>query len=109
MEAVRTMKFSAEFCHLMTTPMAKLALERGEEVHDDVNGRLLTEEWFEADKRNYVRDVSLPGIAGGLLGFKKVDAKDGIGYEYEAIRVPAPRQGEISGVQAERPMLGEGQ
>jgi len=36
METVRSMKFSENFVHLMTTPVAKLALERGDESKDDI-------------------------------------------------------------------------
>jgi len=104
MEVVAKMKFTENFVHLMTTSVAKLALERGEEVRDDVDGRLLTEEWLEADKMKYVRDYSLPRMASGLIGFKK--SEEG----YESIRVPAPKQGEISsGVVSQAPQLEDGQ
>ena len=105
MEAVRKMKFTENFVHLMTTPVAKLALERGEEVRDDEDGRLLTVGEFEADKQKYARDFSLPGIAHGVLGFRK--SKSGEGYE--PIRVRAPKQGEIASAVEEHPMLESGQ
>lgn len=90
MEAVRKMKFSENFVHLMTTPVCKLALERGETVVDDVDGRLLTEKLFLEEKEKYVRE-------GGplLLGFKK--AKSGEGYETIHVPVAARKQVE-SGV-----------
>jgi hypothetical protein len=86
MEAVKRMKFSENFMHLMTTPVAKLALERGEVVEDidfdgTHTGKFLTAEWFEDDKKKYV-PVGLP--SGGILGFKKAESGEG----YEAISIP---------------------
>jgi hypothetical protein len=108
--AIKRMKFSDNFVHLMTTPVAKLALERGEVVEDyDFNGqktgRILTDEWFEADKKDYVRDYSLPGMARGIIGFKKAESGEG----YEVIRVPVARQGEIANGQVDRLKLEAGQ
>ena len=85
MEAIKKMEFSEQFVHLMTTPVCKLALERGEIVVDDVDGRLLTEQLFLEEKEKYVRESTAGPI---LLGFKKVQADDGIGYEYATINVP---------------------
>ena len=107
MEAVRKMKFSENFMHLMITPVAKLALERGEVVEDidfdgTHTGKFLTQEWFDKDKKEYVRDYSLPGMASGVIGFKK--SEEG----YETIRVPSPRQGEIASGQVDRMQLEDG-
>ena len=101
-KAIREMKFSENFVHVMTTPCAKLALERGEEVRDDVDGRLLTMEEYESDKQKYIREP-LPNI--GLLGFKR--AKEGEGYE--AINVPGIERREITGGESQRLRLEDGQ
>ena len=47
LESLRKMDSPDNFVHLMTTPVWKLALERGEVCHDDVKGELLTEEMFD--------------------------------------------------------------
>ena len=90
MEAVRKMKFSENFVHLMTTPVCKLALERGETVVDDVDGRLLTEKLFLEEKEKYVRE------AGPLLlGFKRSESGEG----YDPIHVPVAVRNQVeSGV-----------
>jgi len=100
MEAVKKMKFSENFVHLMTTPVCKLALERGETVVDDVDGRLLTEKLFLEEKEKYVRE-------GGplLLGFKK--AKSGEGYE--TIHVPVAARKQVESGMSSSLQLGEGQ
>ena len=75
-----------------------------DENNDTDKNLPFTEEWLEADKRKYVRDYSLPRMASGLIGFKKS------GEGYESIRVPAPKQGEISsGVVSQAPQLEDGQ
>lgn len=107
MEAVRKMKFTDNFMHLMTTPVAKLALERGEVVEDidfdgTHTGKFLTAEWFEDDKKKYV-PVGLP--SGGILGFKKAESGEG----YEAISVPGAELRQVASGQVDRPQLGEGQ
>ena len=107
MEAVRKMKFTDNFMHLMTTPVAKLALERGEVVEDidfdgTHTGKFLTHEWFEDDKKKYV-PVGLP--SGGILGFKKAESGEG----YEAISVPGAELRQVTSGQVDRPQLGEGQ
>ena len=81
MDSVKKMEFSAEFCHLMTTPVAKLALERGDPVYDTETNERLTEEIYEAHKQ---KSLKVPVRNSGILGFKR--AKDGDGYE--AIKVP---------------------
>jgi len=60
----------------MTTPTARLALERGEIVTDDQTGEVLTEEVWEREKAKNLR-LGIPNA--GLLGFKK--AVEGEGYE----------------------------
>ena len=107
MEAVRKMKFTDNFVHLMSTPYAKLALERGEVVEDidfdgTHTGKFLTAEWFEDDKKKYV-PVGLP--SGGILGFKKAESGEG----YEAISVPGAELRQVASGQVDRPQLGEGQ
>ena len=96
MESVKKMQFSANFVHLMTTPTAKLALERGEEVKDDVTGEILTHEIFDEHKQ---KSLKIPVRNAGILGFKR--AKDGEGYE--AIKVPGFVPPEITS--AETPKL----
>jgi hypothetical protein len=92
MEAVRKMKFSENFVHLMTTPVCKLALERGETVVDDVDGRLLTEQLFLEEKEKYVREATVGPV---LLGFKR----SGSGEGYEPIYVPVAARNQVdSGV-----------
>ena len=81
MDAVKKMKFSAEFCHLMTTPTAKLALERGEEVKDTDTGEILTHEIFDAHKQ---KSLKIPVRNAGILGWKRAESGEG----YEAIKVP---------------------
>jgi hypothetical protein len=76
MEEVKKIKFSENFVHLMTTPTARLALERGEIVTDDQTGEVLTEEVWEREKAKNLR-LGIPNA--GLLGFKK--AVEGEGYE----------------------------
>ena len=105
MAEVGKMKFSESFVHLMTTPVAKLALERGEECHDDVTGELLTEELFDRDKQKYI-PVGVPN--SGILGFKKVDAKDGIGYEYAPIAVPGAELRQVQSGASQVPQLEDG-
>ncbi len=79
MEAVKKMKFSANFVHLMSTPCAKLALERGEICIDNETGEQLTEDMFQKHKEKNLR-LSPPN--GGLIGFKKSEDNEG----YECIR-----------------------
>jgi hypothetical protein len=103
MGAVKKMKFSAEFVHLMTTPVAKLALERGEVVEDidfdgTHTGKFLTQELFEDDKKKYV-PVGLP--SGGILGFKKAESGEG----YEAISVPGAELRQVASGKVDRPQL----
>jgi hypothetical protein len=81
MDAVKRMEFSNNFVHLMTTPAAKLALERGEIVTDDVTGEVLTEKIYDEHAE---KSLKLPIRSGGILGFKKAKDRDG----YEAICVP---------------------
>ena len=100
-DIISKMKFSENFMHLMTTPVAKLALERGEECKDDVTGELLTEEMFARDKEKNLR-LGVPNA--GLLGFKKAEEGEG----YEAINIPGSEQREISSGQVDRPQLGGG-
>jgi len=97
MEAVKKMEFSANFVHLMTTPIAKLALERGEEVEDiDFDGirtgKFLTQEWFDKDKQEYV-PVGLPNC--GLLGFKR--SESGEGYEPITVKLAESKMVASSG------------
>jgi hypothetical protein len=88
MEAVKKMKFSDNFVHLMTTPVCKLALERGETVVDDVDGRLLTEKLFLEEKEKYVREATAGPV---LLGFKRSETCEG----YEPIHVPVAARKQI--------------
>ena len=97
-EAIAKMKFSENFMHLMTTPVAKLALERGEECRDDVTGELLTEEMFARDKQKYVSQ-GLPN--GGILGFKRSESGEG----YEAINVPGAELRQVASGHVDRPQL----
>jgi hypothetical protein len=101
MDAVKKMKFSDNFMHLMTTPVAKLALERGEESRDDKTGELLTEEIFrqhkEQNPRLAVRNV-------GILGFKKAESGEG----YEAICVPGMELRKVAS-SSDLKMLGGGE
>ena len=100
MQSVQKMKFSANFVHMMTTPVAKLALERGEVVKDDVTGEILTERIYDDHKEKNLR-ISVPN--GGILGFKKAD--DG----YESIRVPGFVAPQIETSESQTPkLLGEG-
>jgi hypothetical protein len=101
MEAVKKMKFSENFVHLMTTPVCKLALERGETVVDDVDGRLLTEQLFLEEKEKYVR-VELPN--GGLLGFNRSESGEG----YDPISVPGAELRQVSSGQVDRMQLEDG-
>jgi hypothetical protein len=103
MEAVKKMKFTDNFVHLMSTPYAKLALERGEVCIDDVTGEQLTEEMFQRDKEKNLR-LSPPNM--GLIGFKKLE--DGEGYE-SIRRVPAVEKLGIASGQVDRMQLEEGQ
>jgi hypothetical protein len=105
MEAVKRMRFSENFVHLMTTPVCKLALERGETVVDDVDGRLLTEKLLLEEKEKYVRE---PGAGPLLLGFKKVKADDGIGYEYSTIHIPVAARNQVESGVNNMLQLGEG-
>jgi hypothetical protein len=81
MEAVGKMKFSENFVHMLTTPVAKLALERGETVRDPDTGEVLTERIYDEHKQ---KNLGIPVRNVGILGFKR--AKDG--HSYEAICVP---------------------
>jgi hypothetical protein len=101
MEAVKKMKFSENFVHLMTTPVCKLALERGETVVDDEDGRLLTEQLFLEEKGKYVR-VGLPN--SGLLGFKKAESGEG----YVSINVPGAELRQVQSGQVDRLQLEDG-
>lgn len=102
MEAVKLMKFSKNFMHLMTTPYAKLALERGEICVDDVTGEILTEEMFQRDKEKNLR-LSPPN--SGLIGFKKLECGEG----YESIRrVPAAESLGITNGVTQTQQLGDG-
>jgi hypothetical protein len=105
LESLKKMQFSDNFVHLMTTPVCKLALERGEVCHDDVTGELLTEELFDRDKQKYI-PIGVPN--SGILGFKKVDAKDGIGYEYAPINVPGAEMRQVQSGTVDRKQLEEG-
>lgn len=102
MEAVKKMKFSDNFVHLMTTPVSRIMLDRGEVGYDDVTGELLTEEWFAKDKEKNNR---LAPPNAGILSFKK--AEDGEGYTMHHVPGAELRQVQ-SGVQ-QVPQLGEGQ
>ena len=102
MEAVKKMKFTDNFVHLMSTPYAKLALERGEVCIDDVTGEQLTEEMFQRDKEKNLR-LSPPNM--GLIGFKKLE--DGEGYE-SIRRVPAVEKLGIASGQVDRMQLEDG-
>ena len=101
-EAIAKMKFSENFMHLMTTPVAKLALERGEECRDDVTGELLTEEMFARDKQKYVSQ-GLPN--GGILGFKRSESGEG----YEPISVPGAELRQVANGLEQRLQLEDGQ
>ena len=100
-EAIAKMKFSENFMHLMTTPVAKLALERGEECRDDVTGELLTEEMFARDKQKYVSQ-GLPN--GGILGFKRSESGEG----YEPISVPGAELRQVASGVSQVPQLEDG-
>jgi hypothetical protein len=89
MEVVKGMKFSENFVHLMTTPVAKLALERGDISQDDVTGEILTEEIYEREKAKNLR-LGVPNA--GLLGFKKAEEGEG----YEAINIPGSELREMA-------------
>ena len=98
MESVKKMKFSADFVHLMTTPAAKLAMERGDPVYDTETNERLTEEIYEAHKQ---KSLKVPVRNSGILGFKR--AKDGEGYE--AIKVPGFVSPEIASGEGVVPKL----
>ena len=102
MESVKKMQFSANFVHLMTTPVAKLALERGEEVKDTDTGEILTPEIFDAHKE---KSLKIPVRNAGVLGFKR--AKDGEGYE--AIKVPGFVPPEIASTETPKLQLEGGE
>jgi hypothetical protein len=85
----------------MTTPVCKLALERGETVVDDEDGRLLTEQLFLEEKGKYVR-VGLPN--SGLLGFKKAESGEG----YVSINVPGAELRQVQSGQVDRLQLEDG-
>ena len=93
METVRSMKFSENFVHLMTTPVAKLALERGDESKDDITGQILTEEIYEREKEKNLR-LGVPNA--GLLGFTKTEEGDG----YAAINVPGTELRQVASGEA---------
>jgi len=99
MAEVAKMKFSAEFVHLMTTPVAKLALERGEECRDSDTGELLTPELFEEHRQKSLK-IAVPN--GGILGFKKSDEG------YESIRVPGFVPPEIASSEKQKLQLEDG-
>ncbi len=98
MESVKEMKFSANFVHMMTTPVAKLALERGEVVTDSNTGEILTPEIYAAHKE---KSLKIPVRNAGVLGFKR--AKDGEGYE--PITVPGFVAAEIASGEGAAPKL----
>ncbi len=98
LEVISKMKFTENFVHLMTTPYARLALERGEECRDDVTGELLTEEMFARDKERYKR-ISPPNT--GILGFKKAENGEG----YEAIKVKGFENAQIESSVGQRLQL----
>lgn len=107
MESVRKMKFSENFVHLMTTPVCKLALERGEVVEDidfdgTHTGKFLTQERFDKDKKEYV-PVGLP--SGGILGFKRSETGEG----YDPISVAGAELRQFASGVSQVPQLGEGQ
>ena len=102
MEAVKRMKFSENFVHLMTTPVCKLALERGETVVDDVDGRLLTEQLFLEEKEKYVREATAGPV---LLGFKRSESGEG----YETIHVSGAELRKVSSGVSQVPQLEDGQ
>jgi hypothetical protein len=101
-DIISKMKFSENFMHLMTTPVAKLALERGEECKDDVTGELLTEEMFARDKERYKR-ISPPN--DGLLSFKKAENGEG----YESVNIPGFETAQIESGLSQRLQLEDGQ
>ncbi len=103
-KVISKMKFSENFVHLMTTPVAKLALERGDESKDDVTGEILTEEIYEREKAKNQR--ILPRTGGGLLGFHKEE--DGEGY-HTIRRVPAAEMMKIEGGGNQQLRLEDGQ
>jgi hypothetical protein len=102
LEVISKMKFSENFIHLMTTPVCKLALERGETVIDDVDGRLLTEQLFLEEKENYKR-ISPPNT--GILGFKRSENGEG----YEAINVKGFENAKIESSVGQQLQLKDGQ
>ena len=102
MDSVKKMKFSENFVHLMTTPVCKLALERGEIVIDDEDGRLLTEQLFLDEKEKYVRSALR---SGGILGFKRSESGEG----YAPISVPGAELRQVESGVSQTPQLEDGQ
>jgi hypothetical protein len=102
MEIVGKMKFSENFMHLMTTPVAKLALERGEDVKDDVDGTVLTDQIYNEHKEKNLR-LGVPNA--GLLGFRKAEHSEG----YGTIRVPGSERREIASSAGKKLQLEDGQ
>lgn len=100
-EAIKQMKFSENFVHLMTTPVCKLALERGDVVVDDVDGRILTEKLFLEEQAKYVRQ-GFPNL--GILGFKRSESGEG----YEAITIPGAELRKIQSEASQLPQLEDG-
>jgi hypothetical protein len=98
-KVMQRMKFSENFVHLMTTPVAKLALERGDESKDDITGEILTEEIYEREKEKNLR-LGVPNA--GLLGFKR----EGDGYGM--IKVPGSELREISSSVGQKLQLEDG-
>ena len=101
MDSVGKMKFSAEFCYMMTTPVAKLALERGEPVVDTDTGEVLTAEIYEAHKE---KSLKIP-VRNAVLGFKRSESGEG----YEAVTVPGFVAPEITSSEAPKLQLEDGQ
>lgn len=102
MQAVSKMNFSDNFVHMLTTPVAKLALERGEEVRDDETGELLTEKVYAEHKQ---KNLGIPVRNVGILGFKRSESGEG----YEAICVPGMEQRQVETTSdKELKMLAEG-
>jgi hypothetical protein len=99
LKVISKMEFSENFMHLMTTPVAKLALERGDISKDDVTGEILTEEIYEREKEKNLR-LGVPNA--GLLGFKR----EGDGYGM--IKVPGSELREISSSVGQKLQLEDG-
>jgi hypothetical protein len=101
LKVISKMEFSENFVHLMTTPVAKLALERGDISQDDVTGEILTEEIYEREKAKNLR-LGVPNA--GLLGFKKAEEGEG----YEAINIPGSELRQVASSVGQKLQLEDG-